>query len=309
MKIAILGGTGYLGSYLVDALIARGHQPVLLVRPGSQEKIRNPSRCISILGEIHDKDTLRQVFSQCQAVIYNIGILREFPRKGITFQSLQYQGACRAIDIATELGIERFLLTSANGVKPDGTPYQHTKYLAEKYLRSSQLQATIFRPSVIFGDPRGHMEFATQLCDEIIRSPLPAPLFHKGLLPTNAGTFRVAPIHVKDVADIYVKALEDPNAIGKTYPLCGPDAWEWRLIIKTIGRAIERHKWTCPVPVLPLNIAAAIFETFPTFPITRDQLTMLLEGNTGDSSDVFRAYQINPTPFDETSLSYLRDQG
>ena len=50
---------------------------------------------------------------------------------------------------------------SANGVKADGTPYQRTKYQAEEYLRASPLHWTIFQPSVIFGDPRGRMEFAT----------------------------------------------------------------------------------------------------------------------------------------------------
>jgi len=306
MKVAILGGTGFLGSYLVDALIAHGHQPSLLVRPGSQGKIHRVEVCVWIPGEIHEEGALRQVFSECQAVIYNIGILREFPRRNITFESLQYAGACRAMDVAADVGVARFLLTSANGVKPDGTPYQRTKYRAEEYLHCRGLAGTVFRPSVIFGDPRGRMEFATQLHDEIIRAPLPAPLFHKGLIPSNAGTFRMAPIHVKDVAEIYVKALEDPNAIGKTYPLCGPDALEWRAIIKIIGRATGRNKWTYPVPVFPVNVAAAMLEGFSDFPVTRDQITMLLEGNIGDSSDIFDAYGIEPVPFNEESLSYLR---
>nr|VFK35298.1 MAG: NADH dehydrogenase [Candidatus Kentron sp. MB]VFK77225.1 MAG: NADH dehydrogenase [Candidatus Kentron sp. MB] len=308
MKIAILGGTGYLGSYLVDTLIDHGHQPVLLVRPGSQRKIHRNHECIGIVGEIEQEDALREAFSQCQAVIYNIGILREFPRQNITFESLQYTGACHAMDVAMDLGVERFLLTSANGVKPDGTAYQRTKYRAEEYLRSSGLVGTVFRPSVIFGDPRGRMEFASQLYDEIIRLPFPAPLFHQGLIPFGAGRFRVSPIHVKNVAEIYVKALEDPNAAGKIYPLCGPDALEWCAIIKIIGRATGHNKWTLPVSAPMMKMVATILEGFPDFPLTKDQITMLLEGNIGDSRDVFNAYGIDPILFDEASLSYLRDR-
>nr|VFK15461.1 MAG: NADH dehydrogenase [Candidatus Kentron sp. LPFa]VFK31209.1 MAG: NADH dehydrogenase [Candidatus Kentron sp. LPFa] len=305
MKVAILGGTGFLGSYLVDALIAHGYRPALLARPGSEKRAPRKAECAWTTGEIHDKETLRRLFSGCEAVIYNIGILREFPRRGITFESLQYAGPKCAMDVATELGVTRFLLTSANGVKPDGTPYQRTKYRAEEYLRASALAGTVFRPSVIFGDPRGRMEFATQLYKEIIRAPLPAPLFHEGFLPFKAGRFRVSPIHVQDVAEIYVKALENPEAIHKTYTLCGPEALEWRAIMKIIGRAVGRNKWTVPVPVLPIRIAAALLERSADFPLTRDQLTMLLEGNTGDSSDVFDTYGITPTAFDEDALSYL----
>jgi len=305
MNVAIFGGTGYLGSYLVDALIGDGHHPVLLVRPGSDRKVIHPEKCTLIPGDVNNGNGMHEVISQCQSVIYNVGILREFPDKNITFESLQYRGACHAMDIAAELGVERFLLTSANGAKSDGTAYQRTKYQAETHLQTSGLAGTVFRPSVIFGDPRGGMEFATQLCNEIIRIPVPAPFFYQGLLPINAGTFRMSPIHVKDMAEIYVKALVDPEAVGKTYILCGPDVLEWRAIIKTIGHAVGRNKFGLPVSVPAMKVIAGILERFPSFPLTRDQLTMLIEGNTGDSSSVFQAYGIQPTPFNETSLAYL----
>jgi uncharacterized protein YbjT (DUF2867 family) len=307
MNVAVFGGTGYVGSYLVAALIAHGHQPVLLVRPGSEKKLRQAERCRLEPGQIQDEEAVRRTLDHCDAVFYNIGILRQFPRQGITFEALQYEGARRVIDAAVDAGVKRFLLVSANGAKPDGTAYQRTKYHAEEYLRSTELEGTVFRPSVMFGDPRGRMEFATQLRDEMIRSPMPAPLFYEGLLPIGAGKFRLAPVHVQDVAEIYVRALESPQAVGKTYPLCGPKSLEWHVIIQTIGRAVGKEKWTLPVPAYLVKTAAAIFEGFEMFPITRDQLTMLVEGNTCDSSAVFDAFGIEPTAFNEESLAYLRE--
>ncbi len=104
---------------------------------------------------------------------------------------------------------------SANGL--DGTPYQRTKFQAEEALRASGLDWTIFRPSVIFGDPRGQMEFCTQLKRDIIDSPLPAPLFYKGLLPLDAGAFELAPVAVADVAAAFCHALTHPETIGQSY--------------------------------------------------------------------------------------------
>lgn len=117
-------------------------------------------------------------------VIYNIGILREFPRRGITFQALHSDAARRTMDAASEAGAKRYLLMSANGVKASGTAYQRTKFEAEQYLRTTALEWTIFRPSVVFSDPRDRMEFATQLLRDIIDAPLPAPLFFDGVQPS-----------------------------------------------------------------------------------------------------------------------------
>lgn len=305
MKVALIGGTGFLGSYLVDELIAQGHTPVLLVRPGSETKIDRPQECIAMTGEIGDREAIRRTLEGCDAAIYNVGILREFPSKGITFQALHFDGAKRTMDLAVELGVRRFLLTSANGVKPGGTRYQQTKHLAEQYLKTTGLEWTIFRPSFMYGPPRGRKEFVTELRDQIIRSPLPAPLFYDGLLSLRPGSFVISPIYAKDVAVIYVKSLAMEEAIHQIYPLCGPDALEWRTVIQVIARASGTHKVALPAPVLALKPWVSLLERFEFFPVTGDQLQMLIEGNTCDSWDVFDLFDIAPIAFNETSLQYL----
>jgi uncharacterized protein YbjT (DUF2867 family) len=305
MKVAIFGGTGFLGGYLVDELLSHSHEPVLLVRPGSESRVPQPDRCVIVGGDVTDPGSVRRTLEGCKAAIYAIGILREFPRKGITFEQLQFQGARRSIDAAGELGVRRFLLMSANGAREDGTPYQRTKFQAEQHLRSSALDYTIFRPSIIFGDPRGRMEFCTQLRDQMIRLPLPAPLFYKGLLPLNAGGFALSPIHVTDVARIMIKSLAMPVAVKQSFTLCGPEAIEWRAIIRTIAKACGTFKLTVPVPAFYIKTLAKLLESYEFFPITRDQLTMLLEGNTGDSSELYKQFDIDPIRFTEASLSYL----
>jgi len=308
MKVALIGGTGFVGGYLVDELIAQNHPPVLLVRSGSEAKVRQRDQCALIAGDVKDPAAVRNTLQGCDAVIYNIGLLREFKSQGITFAAMQFEGAARTIDLAVELGVKRFLLMSANGVKAQGTPYQTTKYRAEECLKRTDLEWTIFRPSVIFGDPRGAMEFCTQLYKQMIKPAVPAPLFYDGLLPVSAGSFGLSPIHIKDVAAILVKSLTMPEAVHKTFGLCGPQAFEWKAIIKILAKTTGRRKLTLPAPAFLIKSAAALLDGFEFFPVTRDQLTMLLEGNTCDSSEVFKLFGITPIPFNEESLSYLRGQ-
>ncbi len=305
MKVALFGGTGFVGGYLVDELVSRGHTPVVLIRQGSEHKLRQPDKCIRVRGAIDDVDAVRETVAGADAAIYNVGILRAFPQRGITFAALHFEGAKRTMDLATEAGVGRFLLMSANGVRRDGTEYQKTKYLAEEYLQTTDLDWTVFRPSVLFGDPRGQMEFATQLYRDIVRPPTPAPLFHEGLLPFNAGSFQMSPIHVHDVARIFVATLEADDSVGSVYLLGGPDKLSWKAILRTIAEATGKRLVALPVPAWGLKQVAGLLERFPAFPITRDQLTMLMEGNTCDSRDIFERFGIQPTPFNAHTLSYL----
>jgi uncharacterized protein YbjT (DUF2867 family) len=303
-RIGLFGGTGFVGSYLVDALLTSGFHPVLLVRDGSAAKVRQLNRCTIVNGDIDDANAIERVVDGSDALIYNIGILREFPKRGITYAKLQNEAARRVMDTAVAAGVRRFLLMSANGVKPDGTGYQRTKYNAETHLRATNLDWTIFRSSVLFGDPRGHMEFATQLSAEIIDSPLPAPLFHSGLLPLNAGGFSMSPVHVTDVAAAFVKALQNPQTIGQTLQLGGPESITWREILSRLATARERKKLMLPAPALGVMAAAAMLDRFEAFPITRDQLRMLLEGNACPAGDLVKL-GIDPQHFSSETLHYL----
>ena len=206
MKVALIGGTGFVGGYLVDALLTAGHEVSLLVRPGSESKIARVSECRVVNGDLGDREAMAEALAGNDAVIYNVGILREQPRQGITFEGCQYQGVIDTIDAARHVGIKRLLLMSANGVKQPGTRYQETKYRAEQAALESGLDVTIFAPSVIFGDPQGKMEFATQLYQEMVRPPLPAVAFHTGPRPS-AGPVLMSPVHVRDVADAFVAAI------------------------------------------------------------------------------------------------------
>jgi len=305
MKVSIVGGTGFVGGYIVDKLCSEGHEVRVLTRPGSEHKVA--AGATSVRGDVGDEGALRACLEGADAAIYNIGILREDPANGITFDALQRRGAERTIALAEELGVGRFLLMSANGVDEAETRYQTTKLAAEERVKTSSLAWTIFRPSVIFGDPRGRMEFCTQLKSDLINSPLPAPLFFAGLSPLEAGTFRMAPVHVEDVAAAFAAVLTRDDSIGQTYELCGPEALTWKEILKRIAAATGTSKLMLPAPVMLIAPIAGLLERFSWFPVTRDQLRMLVSGNTCTDDGLLRL-GITPTWFDQTNLGYLRAQ-
>lgn len=304
MRVAIIGGTGFVGGHLTAALLAAGHELSLLVRPGSESKVQADDRTVTTPGDLSSEAALQAVMAGCSAVIYNVGILREFPSRGITFEETQYEGLVRTVEAAKAAGVKRLLLMSANGVKRPGTPYQETKKRAEEYAFNSGLDVTVIRPSVIFGDPQGKMEFATQLFQEMVKPPVPAVGFFSGGSP-KTGAIVMSPVHIEDVASAFVAALSDDATIGRTYSLGGPETLTWDEMIRRIAAATGRKKWILPMPTYVMRIGATLFDWLPFFPVTRGQLTMLEEGNTADPGALKQLIGREPQGFSVATLSYL----
>lgn len=297
MRVAIIGGTGFVGGYLVDAFVAAGHTVATLVRPGSENKLLDDA-AEPVPGDLDSPEALRDLLTGCDAVVYNVGLLREFPRRGITFEQAQYQGVVDTIAAAKEAGVSRMLLMSAIGVKDPGTKYQSTKRRAELYALSSGLDVTVLRPSVIFGDPRGTMEFATQLYRDMVRPPLPAASF---------SGVRMSPVYVKDVADAFVAALNDSATVGTTVELAGPEVLSWHDMVTVIATAAGKSKIILPVPIWLMRVGATLFDWLPFYPVTRDQLTMLEEGNTASPEPLESLIGRRATRFSPEALDYLVD--
>jgi uncharacterized protein YbjT (DUF2867 family) len=307
MKVAVFGGTGFVGSYIVDSLLAHGHTPRLLVRPGSESKVEQRERCELVPGEIGQPEAVAECMAGADAAIYNIGLIRELPKQGITWEAMHYNGAVTAMDAATRAGVRRFVLMSANGAKPEGTGYQSTKYRAEQYLAGSGLDWTVFRPSIVFGPPRGRLEFCSMLQAQMMAPPIPAPLFYEGVWPAGAGRFLMSPVAVEDVAEAFVRALDTPASHGRIFPLGGPEALEWREILRVIAAASGKRKVMLPAPAGVIRAVASLLDRFEWFPITRDQVQMLLEGNAADGREAWELFGITPRRFEVEALAYLRE--
>ena len=297
MRVAIFGATGFVGNYLVRALLAAGHEPSVIVRPGSESKLAETDRCRTTSGDIGSAEAIRATLDGCGAVIYNIGLLKEFPRRGITFEEAHFAGVKRVVEAAQDLGVKRFLLMSANGVKSPGTPYQETKFRAEELLKATDLDWTVFRPSVIFGDSGGTQEITHKLYSELVKPPVPAVSF-PGV--------EMSPVFIGDVVYAFVNALSNPETVGKSYALGGPEVLTWKEMVQRVAAAAGRDKWFVTMPLSLMKIGATLFDWLPFFPATRDQLTMLEEGNTADPAILESLTGRPPAAFDIENLGYLK---
>lgn len=115
----------------------------------------------------------------------------------------------------------------------------------------------------------------------------------------------MSPVHIDDVASAFIKALEDDATIGKTYELGGPEILSWQDMIARIAAATGKRKWILPMPTWIMRAGATLFDWLPFFPVTRDQLTMLEEGNTADPGIIEALTGAEPKAFSTENLGYL----
>ena len=301
MKVFITGASGFVGHYVLYALKKAGHSVRVLIRPGSENKLPFLEGLELVHGDILDPSPWRSKVKGSDAFIHLIGIIREFPKEGITFQRMHCEATLSALEAAGHGGVSRFLHMSANGAAEDGvSAYQSTKWKAEKLVEASGLEWTIFRPSVIFGDPHGRMEFTTELGKVIARAPI-MPVF-------GGGRYKLEPVAVEDVAACYTRALEKPGAARQVYHIGGGAQIAYRDVIQTIGKAlgIKRTK-TLNVPFWMVKPAAALLGGFKSFPVTVDQLNMLRLGNVCPEHDYQEVFGIDPVRFAYQNLGYLAE--
>jgi NADH dehydrogenase len=289
MKVFVTGGTGFVGNHVLSALVEKGHQVAALVRPGSEHKLKRPGEVETVLGDVTEIAELTQGMKGCEAVIHLVGIIRAFPRKGITFERIHTEATENVVAAAKETGVSKLLHMSALGAREDGpTPYLRTKFAAEELVRQSGLSYTIFRPSLIFG--RGG-EAIKMFADMVARIVVPI---------IGDGKYRFQPVSVANLAQGFEKALELEAAQGQTLDVGGPDDVTFDEIMDTLAQVMGKRIVKIHLPLFPLRLATSALQHAPGYPLTRDQITMLLEGSTCDEKPFYELLGLEPVSLEQT---------
>ena len=287
MRVFVTGGTGFVGREILKQLSGEGHTARILVRGPWQERLHGIEGIDAVNGDATDAASLDGALEGCDAVIHLVGIIREFPSRGVTFERLHVGATRNLLDAARQQGVQRFVHMSANGSREAAdTAYHRTKWQAEQSVRESGLDWTIFQPSLVYG--RGD-QFVNMLADQIRKLPA-VPVI-------GDGRYRLSPVAVENVARGFVAALENQAAIGQAYPCGGPDTVSYDELLDAIAAALGRSK---PAklhhPLWLMQPMIRMLDGFSAFPITRDQLTMLLEGNECDPRPWAEAFGLSLTP-------------
>jgi NADH dehydrogenase len=285
-NICVLGGSGFIGRHLCEALAAKGYRLRVPTRRREHAKHLTVLPTVEVVeANIHDPQMLARCLRGQHAVINLVGVLHggfqqahvELPRKVIA--------ACR------EQSVERLLHMSALNADVNGpSDYLRSKGQGEVIVRDSGLAYTIFRPSVVFGP--GDRFLSVFACLQSV-----APV-----VPLGCANARFQPVYVEDVAAAYVAALKDPDAVRAAYDLCGPKVYTRRELVRYAGKVSGNQR-----PVIGLGaglsqLQAAVLEFLPGKLMSRDNVRSMKVDSVCTS--VF-PFGIHPTALESVAGNWL----
>jgi len=292
MKVFVTGGTGFVGTEIIDKLISEGHDVLALVRGDSS---RLDTRTEAVKGDILKPETFSDYLEGVDAVINLVGIIREIPSKGVTFENMHFKATKNVVDASVKHGVKRFIQMSANGTRANAVSGYHIyKYEAEEYIKKSGLDYTIFRPSLVYGPKDSFINMLAKF----MRTTPAFSYFGDGSYP-------MQPVSVYEVADIFVGALSEEKTVGQTYSVCGNKVYTYKELLRAVSTAMGRKHLFLPVPEIFIKMGIGMFGKTSWFPITKDQFIMLTEGNACDNREIFDILNIESQDFEKV-ISYLK---
>lgn len=296
--ISILGGTGFVGSWLANKLAARGYNLRIFTR--DRERARHlwllPKTDCSTL-DVYDEAALTGALMGCDAAINLVGILNERGDDGAGFRRAHVALTATVLAACRGAGVSRLLHMSALNADPAGpSHYLRTKGEAERHVleaAAAGLQATVFRPSVIFGPGDGLFNRFARL------------LRYAPVLPLACAASRFQPVYVGDVAVAFVRALEDRATYGARYDLAGPDVWSLRQIVDYVVALLGKPRIILSLGPRLSRAQAEIFEFLPGKPFSRDNYRSASQDNVCTGPNGLTVLGIPPTPIAAVVPAYL----
>lgn len=297
MKVLLTGGTGYVGSHLRESLREAGHEVRLLVRRESAGKVPASQGYDVVHGDVFETNTCLNACAGVDAVVHLIGIIREIPSRGITFDELHRVATRNLVDAARRSGVDRFVYMSALGARADSpAAYLRSKAAAEKLVREAPFRSTVFRPSFLFG----HGDDLTRMVTDLLNKPV-VPMI-------DGGRTLFQPVALEDVCTVFTRALRLPETQGRTYELGGPDRVSFREIVTKTASCLGRSVRTISVPGWMMAPVVALIERWPWAPLTTDQLKMLRENNICEIDPYVKTFQVEPKSYLEALPSLVEQR-
>lgn len=264
-SIALIGGSGFIGRHLANALVAAGKNVRVATRRRSHASHLTMLPLDVIELDVFDHIELARFVEGADAVINLVGTLhgRRGTPYGPEFATLHVELPSKIAAACEGKGVHRLIHLSAINADPNGpSMYLRSKGDGEKAVRAAaQLATTIFRPSVVFG-PEDHFLNTFAVLERLFP-----------VLPLAKPDAKFQPVYVGDVVKAIVGTLDLDAAHGKTYELGGPTVYTLEALVRYCGEVIGRQARIVRLPDALAYMQALTFESLPGEPlITRDNL-------------------------------------
>ena len=292
MKIAITGGTGFVGLHLANRLAAAGHDVVAVGRRARPSRLDPRVRLMD--AEITDRAALERAFAGCEAVAHCAGINREIGAQ--TYAAVHTEGTRAVVDAAKAAGVQRIAMVSFLRARPDGpTEYHRSKWAAEEIVRSSGLAWTVLKCGVMYG--RGD-----HMLDHLSHAFFTFPVF--GLVGLRDRPVR--PVAVDDACRVLEAAVTgDPRLADRTVAVVGPEELPLGEAVRRVARIAGRRPLFVRLPIAVQLLLGHVAERLMTVPlIAVAQVHILAEGVTvaAPFADPLPADLAPQTPFSDAAI-------
>lgn len=277
MKVVLVGASGFVGANLVQTLALDGVQCDVLTRDAARRKdLRLVPGARLISADVYDVGQLSQAFDGAAAVISMAGILNERGFGGAGFHKVHVELTQKVMDACQANGIRRLLQVSAINAGQGESHYLKTKGEAERLLQDSDLEVSIFRPSVVFGPGD---EFFNRFAQILRLTPV---------LPLACPQARLQPVFVGDVAQAVLTGLRNPDTAGEVYELAGPRSYSLIELVRWTAETIGASTRVVGLPDLAARVQAQIMDFVPGKPFSTDNYLSLQIDNVSDREDLAR---------------------
>ncbi len=265
MKIAITGGTGFIGSHLAERFTQRGHTVVLISR--HPRGMQHPGNVTFAPSDLTDSEALSVAFSGCDAVAHCAGINREIGTQ--TYQRVHIEATRNVVEAARRAGVVKIALMSFLRARPNcGSPYHESKWAAEEIIRDSGLDYTIIKAGMVYGH-------GDHMLDHLSHS------FHTLPLLATVG-FRqkaIQPLAIDDLVDVLYAALGEGRLPKKTIAVTGAEELYLSEAARRVAKVLDRRIAIFPAPIWFHYVLARFCEWTMKVPlVAKAQVRILSEG-------------------------------
>ena len=269
--VTVFGASGFIGRNIVRELAKRGARVNAVCRDVEKAKFLKPMGVVGQItpmrADVTDAAAIARAVNGASIVINLVGIL--YPSGRNTFDAVQGTAPGLIAKAAKEVGAEAMVHVSAIGADANSSSkYARSKAEGEKAVRAAFPEATILRPSVVFG---ANDSFFNKFASVAQLSPV-LPLI-------GGGETKFQPVYVDNVADAVLAALDDPSAKGQTYELGGPTVYTFRELMEMTLAETNRKAALVSIPFWGASIKATFLQLLPSPMLTRDQVELLKTDN------------------------------